>query len=171
MEVVKGYGHIAGVKLTRPNDTNAYTAGDVVNDSASAGTVLTIPAQIDGANGFTLLQELICISSQNAATKPDLELWLFSEAPAAQNDNAPFAVTDAELAKLVGIVTIPVASFKVANTGAAAVGNVVCDVLNLSMPICTPAGSKGVLYGVVIVRNAYAPVALEEFTFILKFLD
>lgn len=171
MEVTKGYGHIAGAKLTRPNDTNAYTAGDVINDSASAGTVFTIPAQIDGANGFTLLQELICISSQNAATKPDLELWLFTTAPAAQNDNAAFAVTDAELAKLVGIVTIPVASFKVGNTGSAAAGNAVCDVLNLSMPICTPVGSAGVLYGVVVVRNAYVPVANEEFTFILKFLD
>jgi hypothetical protein len=170
-------GRTAIASFTRPNDTTAYAAGDVASDSTTVPTVLTFSGAF-GPNslGFCIINQLVVISSANQATKPDLELWLFDTLPAAQNDNAAYAPTDADLAAshgggCIGVITIPASAFRAGNATAGAGGNCIADIQNIGMPINSRPTSAGMLYGHVVVRNAYTPVAQEQFTFKLKLLD
>lgn len=147
--------------ITRPADTTTYTAGDVVGAAAlSFGP--TGPSKGQGGE----LRTGALISSQNATTKPDLELWLFSANVASVTaDNAAFAPTDAELATLIGVVPFPVASWKVGNTGSAAAGNSACVATGINIPL-----GVDTVYAVVVVKNAYVPVSTETFTINLGLL-
>lgn len=156
--------------FTRPANVTAYTAGDVVADSATAAAVLTFEAVTPGDGLGTTLDEIVFTSSANVATKPDLELWLFKTAPATYgNDNEAFAPTDAETQDCIGVAAIPVASFKVGLSGADAAGNVVCNPRALGIRIAGLTDNK--MYGVLVARNAYVPVSGEVFTILLKFAD
>ena len=173
MESVVGSGRTVGVTLQRPNNTTAYAAGAVVADATAGATLLTFTGVGGSARGFTILQDVLVVDSANVATKPDLELWLFDTAPAAQQDAAAFAPTDAELYTgingLVAVVAIAQANWKVGNAAAGAPGNAVCVASQLGIPL--NLGSAGNLYGILVVRNAYVPVALEQFAIRLRLLD
>lgn len=161
---------IAG-SFTRPSDTTAYAAGDVVSDSTSAPTVITFSNATKESGGFGTLVHAICIDSANVATKPDLELWLFDTTVTPDNDNAAFTPTDAELLTLVGVIPFPTASFKVGDATVGAGGNSVCSVADINIPFKTVGATNSSLYGVLVVRNAYVPVSAESFSFRLKVVD
>lgn len=154
------------VTITRPNDTTAYTAGDTLSDSTSAPTSMKFSTGDGKPSGK--ISSAVAISSANLATKPDLELWLFDTDVAAASflDNAAAAFSDAEVNSLVAKIAFPVASWVPGNMTANAGGNAVCTV--------TPGvrfngiQGKDQLFGVVVVRNAYTPVALEAFKFRLQ---
>jgi hypothetical protein len=61
------------------------------------------------------------------------------------------------------VIPFPTASFKGGDLTAGANGNMACMVKDASVVI-----SQTTLYGVLVVRNAYAPVANEKFTVTLK---
>lgn len=148
--------------ITRPGDTTGYTAGDVV---AGNGVVAPISLRL-GPEGQGILQSLVFVDSANVATKPDLELWIFDTTLVVDADNATFTPSDDELKRLLAIVPIPTASFKAGDIQANAAGNAVYAVGNLNIPLKAVPGSHEV-FGVLVVRNAYAPIASEVFTLIL----
>lgn len=150
--------------ITRPNDAAPYAAGDVIGSATGPGPtthVIDFSAIVKAAGGSGLVSTALLIDSANQATPPQLELWIFTAAPAAQADNTAFAVSDLEIASLVGIV--PLTTARVGNAGAAAAGNLAIqsDVASL---VFKCAGGSQDLYGVLVVRNAYTPVAQEVFT-------
>jgi hypothetical protein len=168
---VKGLGRTIGATFTRPADTNAYTAGDVISSSTSAPALIDFPGATLGAGDSGVILQAILIDSANQATKPDLELWIFDTAPAAENDNGAFAPSDAEVATLIGVIPFASASFKAGNFNAGAAGNSVCDVTNLGIAFNTTNASQGHIFGILVVRNTYTPVSAEQFTIRLKVLD
>lgn len=153
----------AQASFTRPSDTNAYTAGDVV--STTAGAIMTFSGV--AKDGIGALQHAVILSSANVATKLDAELWLFRVAPAVTADNSPIAFTDAELAQLIGVIAFPVGDWKVGLATAGAGGNAICQSTGIGMPFDTRPGATtpvNDLYGVLVARNAYVPVSAEVFT-------
>ncbi len=159
-----GYTVTPSGSITRPNNATPYVAGQVVGTAATH--VITFPncARIAGGSGTIFGADLL--DSANQATKAALELWLFTVAPAAQADQAAFAITDAELANRCGIVQFNNWFVGLATVGAG--GNAV-SLATLANPIgfdC-PASITD-LYGVLICRNAYTPVALEVFAPMLR---
>ena len=170
METVVGSGRTAGFSLTRPSDTNAYTAGDVISNSTLIPVTIAIPSVGASSRGFTILQSALIIDSAAVATPPDLELWLFDTTVTTPNDNAAFAPTDAELLTLVTVIEFPTADFKLGIPTANAAGNCICEANNLGVPINIGAAA-GTLFGVLVVRNNYVPVSAEVFTVKLKLLD
>jgi len=139
--------------ITRPADTTAYAAGDVIGTATNH--VLTFEDAIDemGGDGADILviAKAWVIDSAKEATLPSLELWLFTTAPAAQADNAAFGVTDAELlAGFVGIFSLST------NYAGKASDNCVFESDEQAIN-CQLAGSD--LYGVLVVRNAYTPIS------------
>lgn len=152
----------ARASLTRPADTTAYTAGDVVsavttNDHYTfEGAVVKGRGRLSGA-----LSSAICYTSANVATKPDLELWVFDTDIAEVADNGAFAPTDAELLTLIGVVSFPTGDFLVGTATAGAGGNAVCLVENIGIAFQAASTS---LYGQLVMRNAYVPVSGEVFT-------
>jgi len=149
--------------IARPSNTTAYAAGDVISEiTTNDHFTFTGIANVGVYTGT--LDAARCFSSANKSTLPDLELWLFHTDIAEVADNAAFAPTDAEMLTLVGIVDFPVASWKIGNP-AADTGNVVCEVRNIGLPFrLAGSASAPYLYGQLVVRNAYTPVASEVFT-------
>jgi hypothetical protein len=153
--------------FTRPNDTTAYTAGDVVANSTSAPVVMTF-SNVVAANGKGgLIVNAKLLSSANQTTKGEFELWLFHTAPAAQNDNAACAFSDAEMANVAAVIQFPSGYAFVGNAGAGAAGNVLYQPDQVNKKFKCGASDTS-LYGVLVVRNAYTPVALEVFTVTLE---
>ena len=145
--------------LTRPADVTLYTAGDAVTDNTTGLLLFNDAARMSGRTGSIDSARIIC--SANNTTKPDLELWLFSSAITATADNAAWAPTDAEMLTLAGVIAFPVATWKVGNAGAAAAGNIAHAFDNLGLLYKL---ADSILYGQLVVRNGYTPVASEVFT-------
>ena len=156
--------------ITRPANAAAYAAGDVIsevttNDHLTFGTATAVdgsgnpvgaPGKLSGS-----IDVARCFSSANQSTLPDLELWLFHTDIAEVADNSAFAPTDAEMLTLIGIIDFPVADWKVGTATAGAGGNAVCEARQIGLPFRL---ATQVLYGQLVVRNAYTPVTSETFT-------
>lgn len=170
VQEVRNTGRIVGTNFTRPADTNAYAAGDVVNNSTSAPTVLTFARSTKGEHGFSILQTATIIDSANQATKPDLLLYLFDTTVTADNDNAAFTPTDTELATLLHIIAFPASAWVSGDATSGAGGNCACNAQALQLPIQTKA-SDNAIYGVLVANAAYTPVSGESFTIRLGLID
>lgn len=160
---------VLSAAFTRPADTNAYTAGDVVCNSTSVPAVLNLGPAARANAGGGVIQAAAVIDGSNVATKATLELWIFSVAPAAVNDNAPFAPSDAEIANLVGVIAFPSGSIFVGNSGSGAAGNCVQQSGTVGLPYKCAVADRN-LYGVLVVRNAYVPTSAETFVVNLMLL-
>lgn len=150
--------------FSRSNNTTPYAAGQVLGN----GAPLTFSGFCFDKLGSSLILQATCVDEANQTTKPDLQLFLFDTAPTVFADAAAFAPVNADMERLVGIVSFPVANFIVANAGSGASGNVVCDAQNLGLAINTLSRD---IYGVLVVRNAYTPIANEKFLIRMKVGD
>lgn len=149
--------------VTDPNSAS----GHVMRAYVSKNTTLTFAGVGRVSGGTGLLVDALLIDSANQATKPSLELWLFSTAPAMDNDNAVFTPTDAELAALLGIIQFQTAFVGDATAGAG--GNSVIPSERTYLPVYLKCASTvTAIYGVLVTRSAYTPVSGEIFTVILK---
>ncbi len=141
--------------VTRPNNTTAYTAGDVIGTAASQ--VLTFNnVSTPFVQGSGWVANATVLSSAAPTTLPSLELWLFKVAPAAAADNSAWAVTDAELLNLIAVLPLATTYVGLAS------GNHVQQSANTIAGFTLPSGSD-TIYGVLVVRNAYTPVASEVY--------
>lgn len=150
--------------FTRPNDANAYTAGDVVADSTSTATILKFKNVARTQGGGGVIQSAILVDSIAAATKPDLELYLFDAPPAMQADNAAWNPTDPEMLACVGVIAFPLGAFKTAGA------NGIIDSTGIAKAYNCAANTQD-LYGILVARNAYTPTALEVFEVRLQVLQ
>lgn len=144
----------ASTDLTRPADTTAYAAADAISDSTSAptagGFTLTGVARASGKSG--VITDMI-VTSSNPAGGLNAELWVFDTAVTAVNDNAAFAISDAEVKTLVAVVPF---------TLAAGANNAAAHIQNL-MAGFTTVGSANLRYLIRVV-SAYTPISGEVIT-------
>lgn len=146
------------VSITRPANTTAYAAGDVISDGSNSRLAFDDCDERAGQGG--VIQSAALISSANQATKLDGELWLFgADITDLDADNAAFTPTDDQLKYLLGVIDFATASFRVGDATAGAGGNSACVVANIGIAF---PGRK--LYGVLLAQNAYTPVSGEVFT-------
>lgn len=170
-DVQRSGDHLAMASFTRPANTIAYAAGQVINNSTSAGVVLTIP-KVGCSDGFgSILQSIMITSSANQSTKLAAELHLFDTAPAAQNDAAAWAPSNAEILRCLGYIVIPAAGWVVMNAGSGASGNCSQFITNQCITVNPLLAAQGALYGVLVARNAYTPISGEVFQIRLGMLD
>tara|TARA_Y100000310_G_scaffold312663_1_gene360197 strand:+ start:3206 stop:3724 length:519 start_codon:yes stop_codon:yes gene_type:complete len=162
-------GRVVEAAFTRPADTTTYAAGDVM------GTAATTPITFAGAtltgNGFTMIQKAIVYSSANVATKADIDLFLFHTTLTPAADNAAFAPGDSTLLTAVGVINFPTGGWTVGAAASGAGGNAMCVVKDIQLPIVSASASKGDMFGVMVARNAYAPISGEVFTVRLGVVD
>jgi hypothetical protein len=140
--------------VTRPANTDAYAAQDVV------GTAVTGLLEFPNVGLGGVVVGATVTSSAYVATGPTLQLWLFSAAPPTIADNAAFAPTDAQLLTVVAVLEF---DGYPANLTAGADGNVF---FQAALPVQGGLGYRGsgTLYGLLVVTNAYVPVSAEVFT-------
>lgn len=152
------------VTFARPNDTTTYTVGDVLADSTGTPAILKFKDVVPspGASGC-IQQATIAIATSVAALQPDLQLYLYDSPFTLQGDNVAFAASADQITRLIAIIAFPVGSMVVTNAGVGIAGNVVCNAQGLVIPFNT-TNSDTSLYGHLVVRNAYIPVAVTPFT-------
>jgi hypothetical protein len=153
---------IVEASITRPADTTAYASGDQVGSAALEFSAVARAAAESGC-----IVGAMCIDSVNAGTKPQLELWLFNgaAAPTAVADNAAWTPTDGEVEKVVAVITFTTwyEGLAGASGNAVAPATLINGLATGRAPfVCTTVDD---LFGLVVVRNAYAPTASEKFTF------
>lgn len=143
-------GTSVSTAITRPNDTTAYTAGDVVGESPA--TNMTFANVLPNAAGaFVILGARIRI---DVAAIPSgmagFRLHLYNAAPTAIADNAVYNLPSADRAKYLGYITILTTRD---------IGDTVWvqdDNLNATGKLA--AGST-TLYGILETIGAYTPTA------------
>lgn len=147
--------------FTRPSDTTTYAAGDAVNNSTSAPTVLTF-TNIARASGLGGVIESATMSLSTRATLAGVfELWLFDTTVTMTNDNTAWGISDANLNTAIGCI-----NFSVRVDGDAS-SNCIYQATNIGIAYkCTTTS----LFGVLVARNAYVPGNAEVFTIRLKCL-
>jgi hypothetical protein len=150
--------------ITRPAaDTTQYAAGDVLgNASSQILTFSNVSTNFVFGKGVVIAASLLV--STAPATLPSTELWLFKNAPAAAADNTAWAVTDAELLDLIGIYPMATTYVGLAS------GNHVQMSAPRVFAFELPSG-KDEMYGVIVMRNTYTPVASEVWKVKLSISD
>ena len=104
---VDGKAYRSTVTLTRPSDTTAYTAGDVVGDTG--GSAIATVANVGPSGGFVLVQSISLVFSDS--TVPSgmgaFRVHLYSASPTAIADNAAFDLVSDERATYMGFIDLP----------------------------------------------------------------
>jgi hypothetical protein len=165
---ITGFTKVVTATVTRENDTNAYTAGDLITPSTTAHNPITFSDCARNNGGSGIILDAVLIDSACQTTKLDAELYLFDTTVAPVHDNAAWAPSDAELATLVAVIDF--GSTPWVGDPTAGTGNVVYQVQNNNAGFVCGAASRN-LFGVLVARNAYTPVGLEVFTIRLKIVQ
>ena len=94
------------VTITRPSNTTAYTAGDVVGDT-SGSAIITL-SNIGPSGGYVLVQSVSLIFSDSAVISGmgSYRLHFYSASPTAIADNAVFDLVSGERANYLGFVDL-----------------------------------------------------------------
>jgi hypothetical protein len=147
--------------VTRPSDTTQYAINDVLSNSTSAPAVLNF-ADLGASNAQAInIVGAMATSTAKQSTLPGIDLWLFKNSGTAVNDNAAFAISDAENDDCVAVIPFPAASWKYSSN------NSRCDVATINIPVILDSDDVD-LYGIPVLTNTYTPVSAEVFKFTLK---
>jgi hypothetical protein len=142
----------AEASFTRPNNTTAYDAGDVVSNSTSAPAVLEFDFG-SNAEGATLLLTAASLRVDVSAMPSGMgamNLHLYDVAPTAINDAAAFDLPSGDRSKHLGHVVL----FQPEDLGTTIKSN--ND--TLTKQVALAAGSTK-LFGILVTANGYTPTA------------
>lgn len=141
----------SSASVTRPADTSAYTAGDVVSDSTSAPTVLTF-ASIGPSGGRVLITSADIRIDVSAVPSGMgiFRLHLYDAAPTAINDNAAYNLPSGDRAKYLGYLDI---------TAPGDLGDTLYGTLDTVRKQVKLAAASTSIYGILESRGAYTPTS------------
>jgi hypothetical protein len=103
---VDGKAYRSTVTVTRPSNTTAYTAGDVVGDTG--GSAIITLSNIGPSGGYVLIQSVSLVFSDTSVPSGmgAFRLHLYSATPNAIADNAPFDLMSGERANYMGYIDL-----------------------------------------------------------------
>jgi hypothetical protein len=104
---VNSKAYRAAVTITRPSNTTAYTAGDVVGDTGGSA-IITLPS-IGPSGGYVLLQSvrLMIGNTSIPSGMAGFRLHLYTASPTAIADNAVFDLVSGDVASYAGFIDLP----------------------------------------------------------------
>ena len=159
---VGGVTTVVYAQFTRPADTTAYTANDVVSDSTVVGHPLVFQncARFQGGTG--IVYSGLMFASTDATVNPNFDLVLFDTPSFTMAaDNSAGTVTDTEAYNIVSIITFDgTNAANVSTVGA----NLVVGATAIGQAFKCGSNSRD-LYGMVIDRGGYTPASAEIFRF------
>lgn len=152
----------ASAEFTRPADTTAYTARDVVSNSTGASTLMQFDiARVAGGSGYIAKARLI---TNNKAPTPRLRLWLYTiSTPTVAADNAAFTLLWANRANRLGYIDFPALSTE-DPTGSDSASSIATSGTAFTIPlafICAAGDTK--LYGLLETLDAFTPTSGQQF--------
>jgi hypothetical protein len=112
--LVTGGAYRTTATITRPSNTTAYTAGDVIGvadsgTAANAGDAIITLSNIGPSGGYVLLQSvrLMIGASSVPAGMGAFRLHLYMASPTAILDNAAFDLVAGDVGKYAGYIDLP----------------------------------------------------------------
>lgn len=159
----------ASSTITRPADTTAYTSGDLVANSVTAGSVtnlqFTTLARVSGGSGVIIGAQIQ--KSGPIITNAAFRLHLFNTAPTytSAGDNSAIATVVVASAKgYLGYIDITaMVGFSDVAWGSGAPDN--------SRGGIPYVATAQIIYGLLEARGAYTPISAEVFTISLDALQ
>lgn len=147
--------------FTRPNNTTAYTAGDVVSDSAGTFTPsLIFPVARSAGGGGYLVKAQLETNSKTFLSQ--MRLYLFtSPQVVVAGDNVAGTILYTAMPYKVGYIDFPTL---VTGTGAGSTSVVACWTGNLGF-LCREGDTQ--LYGYLVDNTGSTPVAFQQFSVML----
>jgi hypothetical protein len=150
--------------LTKVSGTTAYDVGDLIANSATAGSVTPFEWSMSGLGRSGMIRRVRIYKSTTTTTAASFTLHLFATAPTVANgDNGAFAVSAGIGAGYLGSVALDMSSGAEAgsSTGLADVSATIA--IGVSFPT-----SGASIYGLLEAVGAYAPGSNEVFTITLE---
>jgi hypothetical protein len=142
----------AYASFARPANVDAYTAGDVMSDAASAGVPNAIEFKGCGKDGRI---ESVQVHLEDVVTET-FELWLFDAEPTNHGDNAVLALVVADLPKLVGVYSLADGAKK---TSGAVLTTYKADLDSVGASPRPFVSDDGSLYGLLRVVTGHTPAS------------
>jgi hypothetical protein len=105
---IDGTAYAATVSFTRPANTTAYTAGDVIGTGASNDAIHTL-SSIGSSGGYVVVQsiELVLGISAVPSGMASFRVHFYDSSPNAAADNSVFDVVSGDRAKYLGYIDMP----------------------------------------------------------------
>jgi hypothetical protein len=151
--------------FTRPNDTNAYSIGDLVANSTTAGSVVPMSFQVGGDNmpGQFRLVRVRLQKSGTTNTNANFRCHFYGASPTVANgDNGAWSTdTSARYFGSIDVATMKAFTDGCCDVGAASAGS--------EFLIRLASGST--YYSVLEARATYTPAANEVFTLTVEHLE
>jgi hypothetical protein len=144
--------------FTRPNNTTAYSSGQLVANSVTAGAVVPLAFTVGGNSmpGQFRLSRIRLFKSGTSSTNAQFRLHLYASSPSVANgDGGAWSTSGA--AFYLGSIDVP--GMKAFTDGCADVGD---DAAGSEHWIRLAGGAT--YYGLLEARAAYTPAANEQFT-------
>lgn len=149
--------------FTRPANTTQYSAGDLVANSATAGSVSPLTFSMNGLGRSGMVRRARITKTTNASTAATFTLHLFDNEPTVANgDNGALSVAT-NLDSWLGTIALDMSS------GAEAGGSTVISQVSAAVAIgVSKPTAGGVVYGLLEAVGTYTPGSAEVFTLRLE---
>lgn len=145
--------------FTRPSDTTAYTSGDLVANSTTAGSVIPLNWNLGNAGGY-LMHSRLEKTDASDVSNATFTLHLFGSSPTVANgDNGAISFDIADRLDSVAFAIMVAATDDAYQT--IRIGDT-----DFLYPIPIPFQ---VVYGLIEVKAAYTPASAEVFTCYLTY--
>ena len=147
-------------EFTRPSPTTSYSTGDVVNDSTSSPTVITLSnaVRVNGGSGYIVR---VALYTDKKSITPQFRVHFFNASdPTISVDNTAYQEKYAELTKHLGYVDLPAMT-----TGKDATNSTMSVSANSAVRLPVVAGgSTRNLYAMLETLSNFAPANGQKFT-------
>lgn len=159
---VDGKAYRTTFTITRPSNTTAYTAGDVVGDINGSAIISFTAAGPVG--GFVIIQSVSLIFSDNVvpAGMSGFRVHLYSTSPTAIADNAVFDLSSGERASYMGYVDL---------SAPQDLGSSLYTQMDYSGRLVKLAAASNTIFAEIETRGAYTPVSASTLTLRMNILE
>jgi hypothetical protein len=147
---VDGKAYRVTTTITRPSNTTAYTAGDVVG-STNGSAILTLSG-VGPSGGYVLVQSAALIFSDSTvpAGMGAFRVHVYNTSPTAIADNAPFDLVSGDRASYMGYVDL---------SAPQDLGSTIYTQVDYPGRLIKLAAASTSLFAEIETRGAYTPVS------------
>jgi hypothetical protein len=159
---VDGRAYRSTVTITRPSNTTAYTAGDVVGDTSGSAIISLTTAGPSG--GFVIVQSISLVFSDSVVPSgmSSFRLHLYSASPTAIADNAVFDLVSSERANYMGYIDLAAPQD---------FGSSLYTQADYAGRLVKLAAASTTLYAELETRGAYTPVSASTISIRVNLLE
>lgn len=145
---------VSAPTFTRPNDTTAYSIGDLVANNTTAGSVVPLVFLMPSRRNMIYGAKIT--KSTAAVTTATFKLHLYKDSPTSANgDNGAWSTTSSNY---IGNITVDMSTNTFTNT------NTATSATTTTAPLVFSADADSLVYGLLTATAAYAPGAQETFS-------